>query len=228
VARLLVVEDDAGIWRPLVHALERQGFDVEHLDRGEPARARVDAGGIDLVLLDLSLPDVDGLEVCRALRARDPQLPVIMLTARAEELDLVVGLDAGADDYVTKPFRVAELLARIGARLRSREAAGQHASLTVGGDRVRVDVGAHRAWRDGEELKLTPTEFDLLALLVSEAGQTVTRERIMHTVWDEHWWGPTRTLDMHVSSLRRKLGDRAGAAIHTVRGVGFRFDPIGE
>jgi DNA-binding response OmpR family regulator len=161
--------------------------------------------------------------------AKDPYLPVIMLTARAEEVDLVVGLDAGADDYVSKPFRVAELLARIGARLRSRQPAGRAASPMVAGAAgevgVRVDVGAHRAWRDAEELDLTPTEFDLLALLVSEAGQTVTRQRIMRTVWDEHWWGPTRTLDMHISSLRRKLGGRAGGAIVTVRGVGFRFDP---
>ncbi|MET0714601.1 MAG: response regulator transcription factor [Mycetocola sp.] len=227
MARLLVVEDDAAISRPLVLALERRGFAVEHLDRGEPARARVFAGGIDLVLLDLSLPDVDGLEVCRQLRNAHPDLPVIMLTARAEEVDVVVGLDAGADDYVTKPFRVAELLARIGARLRSRSTAGQD-SFTVGDERLRVDTGAHRAWHDDEELDLTPTEFNLLALLVTEARHTVTRQRIMRAVWDEDWWGPTRTLDMHVSSLRRKLGDRDGRVIVTVRGVGFRFDPIGE
>jgi DNA-binding response OmpR family regulator len=182
---------------------------------------------VDLVLLDLTLPDVDGLEVCRRLRATRPLLPVVMLTARGEEVDLVVGFDAGADDYVTKPFRVAELVARLRARLRTapeRAPAGSGEGVEPSG--VRVDPGAHRAWVGSGELDLTPKEFDLLALLVGEAGKTLRREHIMSAVWDEHWWGSTRTLDMHVSSLRRKLGDDPAhpRLITTVRGVGFRFE----
>jgi DNA-binding response OmpR family regulator len=228
VAKLLVVEDDPAISRPLVRALEREGFVVDHVDCGEAALLRAADDGVDLVLLDLTLPDVDGLEVCQRLREERPLLPVVMLTARGEEVDLVVGFDAGADDYVTKPFRVAELVVRLRARLRA--AAGL--ALAVGSSDepdtagVRVDRGAPRAWLGGQELDLTPKEFDLLALLVGEAGKALRREQIMSTVWDEHWWGSTRTLDMHVSALRRKLGDDPGhpRLITTVRGVGFRFE----
>jgi DNA-binding response OmpR family regulator len=228
VTRLLVVEDDAAIFRPLVRALEREGFVVDHVDSGSAALVRVTDGGVDLVLLDLTLPDMDGLEVCRQLRQEWPVLPVVMLTARGEEVDLIVGFDAGADDYVTKPFRVAELVARLRARLRTvpdgASAGGVGGELRMGG--VRVDLEAHRAWAGDEELDLTPKEFDLLALLVAEAGKTLRREQIMSAVWDEHWWGSTRTLDMHVSSLRRKLGDDPARPrlITTVRGVGFRFE----
>ena len=228
MGRLLVVEDDPAIFRPLVRALEREGFTVDHFDRGEPALLRATADDVDLVLLDLTLPDVDGLDVCRRLRETRPRLPVVMLTARGEEVDLIVGFDAGADDYVTKPFRVAELVARLRARLRT---APERLSATGGGGPldtagVRVNLDAHRAWAGGQELDLTPKEFDLLALLVGEAGKTLRREDIMSAVWDEHWWGSTRTLDMHVSSLRRKLGDDPAQPrlITTVRGVGFRFE----
>jgi DNA-binding response OmpR family regulator len=160
------------------------------------------------------------VDVCRHIRRTDADLPVVMLTARTEELDAVVGLDAGADDYVTKPFRLAELLARVRAHLRRRT----DDVVTAGA--VKVDVGSRRAWVDDDELTLTPKEFDLLALLVREAGHVVTRERIMSDVWDEHWFRSTKTLDMHVSSLRRKLGDDAAAPrfISTVRGVGLRFE----
>jgi DNA-binding response OmpR family regulator len=229
MARLLVVEDDPAISRPLVRALEREGFVVEHVDGGEAALRRVAEDDVDLVLLDLTLPDVDGLEVCRRLRQERPLLPVVMLTARGEEIDLIVGFDAGADDYVTKPFRVAELVARLRARLRGtpgREPAPDGASGPPGSAGVRVDVAAHRAWAGDQELDLTPKEFDLLALLVAEAGTTLRRESIMSAVWDEHWWGSTRTLDMHISSLRRKLDDDPASPrlITTVRGVGFRFE----
>jgi DNA-binding response OmpR family regulator len=226
--RLLVVEDDPAISRPLVRALEREGFAVEHVDTGAAALARVLDPGVDLVLLDLTLPDVDGLEVCRRLRAEWPLLPVVMLTARGEEVDLVVGFDAGADDYITKPFRVAELVARLRARLRIAGGAPTAAAAVrqAGTAGVRVDPDAHRAWLEGRELDLTPKEFDLLALLVAEAGKALRREEIMSAVWDEHWWGSTRTLDMHISSLRRKLGDDPARPrlITTVRGVGFRFE----
>ncbi|HEV7861095.1 MAG TPA: response regulator transcription factor, partial [Acidimicrobiia bacterium] len=173
------------------------------------------------VLLDLGLPDIDGLEVCRALRQRLPDLPVLMLTARAEEVDAVVGLDAGADDYVTKPFRLAELMARIRAALRRVPAT----TVTAVQD-VRIDHDARRAWRGDTELELSAKEFDLLALLAGDAGRAVTRDRIMREVWDEHWYGPTKTLDMHISWLRKKLGDDPAAPrlITTLRGVGFRFE----
>jgi DNA-binding response OmpR family regulator len=176
---------------------------------------------VDLVLLDLGLPDVDGLEVCRQLRKRLPDLPVLMLTARAEEVDAVVGLDAGADDYVTKPFRLAELMARIRAALRR---APSPAVTSV--QDVRIDHAARRAWRGDSELELSAKEFDLLALLAGDAGRAVTRDRIMREVWDEHWYGPTKTLDMHISWLRKKLGDDPAAPrlITTLRGVGFRFE----
>ena len=226
--RLLLVEDDAAIARPLIRALEREGFAVEHLEAGAAAPERVDAGDIDLVVLDLTLPDVDGLDVCRQIRARHEVLPIVMLTARREEVDVVVGFDAGADDYVAKPFRVAELVARLRARLRvtpTAVEAGDKGQVSAGD--VRVDRAAHRAFLAGTELDLTPKEFDLLHLLVTEAGHTVERARIMREVWDEHWWGPTRTLDMHVSALRRKLGDDPAnpRRIVTVRGVGFRLEP---
>jgi DNA-binding response OmpR family regulator len=228
VKRLLLVEDDPGIARPLVRALEREGFEVEHLEAGEPAIGRVTTGDIDLVVLDLTLPDLDGLDVCRQIRARHPALPIVMLTARREEVDVVVGFDAGADDYVAKPFRVAELVARLRARLRVAPAAVEltETDVVTAGD-VRIERAAHRAFLGGAELELTPKEFDLLRLLVTEAGRTVERTRIMREVWDQHWWGSTRTLDMHVSALRRKLGDDPGdpRRIVTVRGVGFRLEP---
>lgn len=218
--RLLLAEDDAGILEPLTRALSREGYEIESVTNGAEA-ARVGARGDHaLLILDVGLPDLDGLEVCRRVRAARPQLPILMLTARDEELDLVLGLDAGADDYVTKPFRLAELLARIRALLRRTTS---EATTTVGD--VRVEVASRRAWQGSRELELTPKEFDLLALLVSEAGVVLTRERIMAEVWDENWFGSTKTLDVHVSSLRRKLGDDATDPdlIVTVRGVGLRF-----
>jgi DNA-binding response OmpR family regulator len=229
VNRLLLVEDDQAIARPLLRALEREGFAVEHVEAGRPALDRVAAGGVDLVVLDLTLPDVDGLDVCRQIRSSHPTLPILMLTARREEVDIVVGFDAGADDYVAKPFRVAELVARLRARLRVASDANPDvadADVVTAGD-LRIDRAAHRAFLGKAELDLTPKEFELLSLLAAEAGRTVTRTRIMRDVWDEHWWGSTRTLDMHVSALRRKLGDSPASPrrIVTVRGVGFRLEP---
>jgi DNA-binding response OmpR family regulator len=220
--QLLVVEDDAAIAAPLVRALRREGYEVDLVDRGADAVERAEACAYDLVLLDLGLPDGDGVDVCRRLRAMHPQLPIVMVTARQEELEAVVGLDAGADDYVTKPFRLAELLARVRARLR---AAPESERILTAQD-VRVDVGARRAWRADEELDLTNKEFDLLALLVRKVGTVVTREQIMEDVWDEHWFGSTKTLDVHVSWLRRKLGDDPATPryITTVRGIGLRFE----
>ena len=176
--------------------------------------------GADLVVLDLGLPGMDGLEVCRQIRASGSVVPVLVLTARADEVDTVVGLDAGADDYVTKPFRLAELLARVRALLRRR-----------GGDvdrppTVRIDHEGRRAFLDEKELALTAKEFDVLQVLVREAGRVVPREQLLREVWAQRWLGSTKTLDMHVSWLRRKLGDDVANPqfIKTVRGVGFRFE----
>jgi DNA-binding response OmpR family regulator len=216
---ILLVEDDAAIAQPLIRAIAREGFDVRHVALGRDAleAARDD---IDLVILDLTLPDSDGLDVCRTLREADARLPIVILTARREEADVVIGLDAGADDYVSKPFRLAELLARLRVRLRVTSPASATAQD------VRVDTHAHRAWRGDEELDLTPKEFDLLAFLVADAGHVVSRQRIMHEIWDEHYYGSTRTLDMHISALRKKLHDdpTQPQLITTVRGVGFRFE----
>jgi DNA-binding response OmpR family regulator len=218
---LLLAEDDAGIAEPLMRALTREGYLVEAVTGGSEAVARGIEGDHDLLVLDIGLPDIDGLEVCRQVRAVRPRVPVLILTARAAELDAVEGLDAGADDYVTKPFRLGELLARVRALLRRVDPP----ALSARG--VRVEPTARRAWQGEDELDLTPKEFDLLVLLLGEAGRVVTRERAMSEVWDENWFGSTKTLDMHVSSLRRKLGDDANAPklLTTVRGVGFRFEP---
>ena len=224
---VLLVEDDDGIATPLAAALRGDGYDVLRVATGGDA-LRVARDGVAAVVLDLGLPDIDGVEVCRRLRDIAPGAPVLMLTARTSEADVVVGLDAGADDYVTKPFRLAELLARLRALLRRAGAAdpARPAHRVVTAQDVRVDVDARRAWAGERELDLTPKEFDLLALLVSEAGAVVDRERIMREVWDTNWFGSTKTLDMHVSWLRRKLGDDANAPryLTTVRGVGLRFD----
>jgi DNA-binding response OmpR family regulator len=172
-------------------------------------------------LLDLGLPDADGLTVCRQLRARFPDTRIVVVTARAEEADVVVGFDTGANDYVAKPFRLAELLARVRAQLRAPADNGS-ASTVVAGD-LTVDRGARRARVAAVELELRPKEFDLLALLVSNAGSAVTRERIMAEVWDTDWLGTTKTLDMHISSLRKKLAEST-ARITTLRHVGYRLD----
>jgi len=215
-----VVEDDDPIMLALVRALERDGHATVRASTGGQALDLAANEQFDLVLLDLGLPDIDGVTVCRELRHLDAGLPVLMLTARDDEFDVVLGLDAGADDYVTKPFRMAELLARVRARVRR-----QADSSLAAGD-VRVDVAARRAWRGPQELDLSAKEFDLLVLLVRNAGSVVVRERIMQEVWDANWFGSTRTLDVHVSSLRRKLGDAAGDTqlLTTIRGVGFRFE----
>ena len=221
---LLLVEDDERISLPLVRMLQAEGFRVQHVDAGEAALVAVNDNAPDLVLLDLSLPDIDGLDVCRRLRATHPILPIVMLTARNEEVDVVVGLDAGADDYITKPFRVAELTARIRSRLRISTSLLTLDPNFVGS--LRIDYAARRAWLHDEELVLAPREFDLLELFTRHEGETMRREYIMSEVWDEHWWGSTRTLDTHVASLRRKLGDTSDnpERIITVRGVGFRYE----
>jgi DNA-binding response OmpR family regulator len=233
-ASVLLVEDDDRISEPLVRVLRSEGFDVTHVTEGLTAVDDVNARRPDLVLLDLTLPDVDGLDVCRKVRVRHPDLPIIMLTARAEEMDVIVGLNAGADDYVAKPFRLAELVARIRARLRIVEHAHAGATAHLTGAGIDLDTDARRCWltsSDGtrREVELTTKEFDLLELLMRQPGVTLKREHIMSAVWDENWWGSTRTLDTHTSTLRRKILDDGDppSKIVTVRGVGFRFEPGG-
>jgi two-component system, OmpR family, response regulator RegX3 len=220
--RVLLVEDETTIAAPLVEALGREGFEVEVAGTG---RAALDADEPDLVLLDLGLPDLDGSDVCRAMRARS-STPIIVLTARGDEIDRVLLLELGADDYVVKPFGLRELVARIRAvRRRAAPAAGEPSASTgelrVG--RLRIDQRARRVFLDDTEIVLTPKEFDLLAMLAGEVGAVLRREAIIEHVWDQHWWGPTKTLDVHIAALRKKLGDPAWIA--TVRGVGYRLDP---
>ncbi len=229
---MLLVEDDERISEPLIRVLRAEQFDVTHVATGMPALAAVDAAMPSLVLLDLTLPDIDGLDVCRRMRSDHPDLPIIMLTARAEEVDVIVGLGAGADDYVAKPFRLAELVARIRARLRvaySVTTAEQTGPLSGAG--IDLDPASRRcfvaAGADTIEIELTSKEFDLLQFLMRCAGTTLKRDDIMSEVWDENWWGSTRTLDTHISTLRKKILDRTDppSKIVTVRGVGFRFEP---
>ena len=223
MTHVLLAEDDPAIAEPLARALSREGYDVVVQGTGQGA---IDsAPSADMVILDLGLPDMDGLDVARWIRQHGLTIPVLVLTARADEVDLVVGLDAGADDYVTKPFRLAELLARVRALLRRSHADGAEED-EVSAQNVRMDLAAHRAFQGDRELHLTAKEFDLLRVLVRDAGSVVGRETLMREVWDTDPSGSTKTLDMHVSWLRRKLGDDANAPryISTVRGMGFRFE----
>jgi two-component system, OmpR family, response regulator RegX3 len=220
---ILMVEDEESITVPLSEALAREGFDTEVAR--SVAEALELAGRADLVLLDVMLPDGSGYDVCRELR-RESRVPIIMLTARGEETDRIVGLELGADDYIVKPFSAREVAARIRAVLRragDAAAAQQDGPLVVG--ELRLEPGRRSATLAGEELELTRKEFELLELLMREAGSVITRERLIDEVWDVNWFGSTKTLDVHVSGLRRKLGDDPGAPrfLHTVRGVGFRF-----
>jgi two-component system, OmpR family, response regulator RegX3 len=226
--RILFVEDELAIVEPFSRALAREGFEVVSVRTAAEALERFASDEPDLVLLDLTLPDGDGREVCRDLRRRSA-VPIIMLTARGTETDRVVGLELGADDYVVKPFSGAEVVARIRAVLRRAGAGASDepaAPFAVG--ELALDPAARRARLDGEELELSRKEFDLLLELASHAGRVVTREDLMSRVWDENWFGSTKTLDVHVGWLRRKLGDDPASPrwVHTVRGVGFRFgDP---
>lgn len=236
--RILVVEDDDGIAVPLLRTLDREGYEVERVAEGAAALERA-GDDIDLVVLDLGLPDMDGLDVCRRLREQDFAGGIIILTARDGELDRVVGLDVGADDYIAKPFALAELLARLRALLRrsaSAAPASSAAALSASAAptaepafaterALMVDVDSRRALVGGRELPLSTKEFDLLAQLDLRRGAVVTRERLMDEVWDENWFGSTKTLDVTIARLRQKLEESgADVRITTLRGVGFRLD----
>jgi DNA-binding response OmpR family regulator len=204
--RVLVIEDEESISKPLSEALEREGFSVEIAATGEGGIDAASRRPPDIILLDLMLPDLDGKDVCRSIRL-ESSVPIIMLTARGLETDRVVGLELGADDYVVKPFGVAELVARMRAVMRR-------------------SAGAPSEPQD----EITRREFELLRILMENSGSVLTRERLMEEVWDPNWFGPTKTLDVHISTLRRKLGDDPNDPkyIHTVRGVGFRFASVEE
>ncbi len=216
--RLLIVEDDSTIAEPLTTGLRREGFEVELVGTGAAALA---AGDHDLVLLDLGLPDLDGRVVCRELRERSA-VPIIVVTARSDEIDRVTLLELGADDYVVKPFGFRELVARIRAVLRRTAAdRGQASTATrIEVGLLQIDVRTRSVSYDGRSVSLTPKEHDLLVYLARDPDTVHTREKIMSDVWDENWWGSTKTLDVHIASLRRKL---APDVIETVRGIGFRL-----
>ena len=223
---MLFVEDEPNIYEPFSKALSREGFEPVVARTAARALELAQDGGFAIVLLDLTLPDGDGRDVCRALR-RSSAVPILMLTARGTEADRIVGLELGADDYVVKPFSGAEVIARIRAILRRTRAAGDDEPppepIAVGD--LEVDIAARRARLGGADLQLSRKEFDLLAELIRNAGRVVRREQLMDRVWDENWFGSTKTLDVHVRWLRQKLGDDPAAPryVHTVRGVGFRF-----
>lgn len=221
-ARILIVEDDEGIGANLQRALASDSTDIAWVRTVAEAAASARERRPDLVLLDLGLPDGDGIELCSALLVVQPALPVIILTARDAEIDVVIGLDSGAVDYVTKPFRLAELSARVRTHLRRVAARDDR---TVIGDLV-VDHGARVASLSGTDVELRAKEFDLLASLAAVAGTALRREDLMAEIWDEHWFGSTKTLDVTVSTLRRKLDEaKPGAvAITTLRGVGYRLE----
>jgi two-component system response regulator RegX3 len=222
---ILLVEDEEAISEPLAAALGREGFEAVVAGTAARGLELFASRSPDLVLLDVMLPDGDGRDVLRHIRETS-RTPVIMLTARGEEMDRVLGLELGADDYVTKPFGAAELAARIRAVLRrGGEPAVQESVVLEAGD-IRMDLDTHEATRAGEPLELTVKEYELLRVLLEHAGKLVRRDQLVHEVWDPAWFGSTKTLDVHISALRKKLGDDPAAPryIHTVRGVGFRLD----
>ena len=217
--RILIVEDEINIATPVKTYLEKAGFDVDHALTGADALRLMEATPPNLIVLDLNLPDIDGLEVCRRIRATS-QVPIIMVTARDDDIDKIVGLEVGADDYLTKPFNVRELVARVKAILRRAPTAAQPSGgvLTHGG--VSIDRGRHEVLLNGEVVQLAPKEFDLLWTLLEERGNVLTRDQLLERVWGYTFAGDTRTVDVHVRQLRRKLGD--DCPVVTVWGVGYK------
>ena len=226
---LLLVEDDETIAEPLIFGLQDAGFRVLHSTDGKEGIALARSASPDLILLDVMLPGMDGFSVCRVLR-RESTIPILMLTARGQEMDRVMGLELGADDYIVKPFSFRELLARVRATLRRRDldrgTKDQHSRLTVG--ELVLDQTARQVWRREQLLELTQREFDLLQVLMSHIGKAVSRQDLLDRVWGENWIGDVRTLDVHIRWLREKVEDDPSTPhyIETVRGYGYRFiDP---
>ena len=215
---VLLVEDDDAIAASLVSGLATAGMTVRRVATGTDAVAAADP---DIVLLDIGLPDFDGFEVCRRIRQKS-QVPIIMLTARDEEIDRVFGLEIGADDYVTKPFGLRELIARIRAVSRRHAVIDVPVAEVLEIGNLRMDLSTRRVYMSGEEIELTTKEFDLLAYLAEHPGIVHRRTDIMESVWDANWYGPTKTLDAHVAAVRKKLGNADW--IEAVRGVGFRLE----
>jgi two-component system response regulator RegX3 len=225
VTRVLVVEDEESFSEPLSYMLRREGFEVDVAATGPDALEQFDRRGTDVVLLDLMLPGLSGTEVCRTLRTKSA-VPIIMLTARDSEIDKVVGLELGADDYVTKPFSSRELVARIRAVLRRRNEPEDIVSTTIEAGPVRVDVDRHVVTVLGSEVALPLKEFDLLELLVRNSGRVLTRGQLVDRVWGADYVGDTKTLDVHVKRLRAKIEPDPGNPQHlvTVRGLGYKFE----
>lgn len=221
---VLVVEDEEDIAFPLVRTLERDGYETTWVDSGEKALELLRTHAHEVVILDLGLPDIDGLEVCRKAREAGFEGAIMIVTARAGELDRVVGLDYGADDYMSKPFGLAELQARMRALLRRTGAGGAGKGEVIAGN-VRIDIGARRVYSGDIEVPLTGKEFDVLNILVANKDKVVARDRLMADVWDENWFGSTKTLDVTIGRLRQKL-EAAGVTekVVAVRGVGFRLE----
>jgi len=221
MVRLLIVEDDIQVVGPLSRALNTQGYAVAHVADGNSALEKIKIDPPDLVLLDVTLPDIDGFKVCEEIRRRGIDFPILMMTGCVDSFEAVHGLDSGADDYLVKPFDLNELFARL--RAISRRAKPESNKLTI--DNIVIDRKSRLCTVDGVLVGLTHTEFDLLNFLMCQEGRAVKRNLIIREIWNTNWFGPTKNLDMHISSLRRKLGT-GSTHLKTVRGVGFRFDKV--
>lgn len=223
---ILIVEDDPAIGAFVQTALDREGFDVELVKRGEAALARVEITSPDLILLDLMLPGLDGLQVCQALRRRTQYIPIIMLTAKDDDVDKIVGLEMGADDYITKPFKIRELLARVRALLRLVQHSKNPASRAYRFGSLEINVESRTVRRDGKLLNLTPKEFELLALLASNPRRVFGRETLLEKVWGYDYAGETRTVDVHIQRLRQKIETDPAEPrlLVTVRNIGYKLE----
>jgi two-component system response regulator RegX3 len=225
VTRILIVEDELSLSEPLSFLLRREGYETEIAADGREALAAFDRAGADLVLLDLMLPGLSGTEVCRELRSRS-SVPIIMLTAKDSEVDIVVGLELGADDYVTKPYSSRELLARIRAVLRRRVDVEVDSDAVLETGPVRMDVERHSVTVGGSEVPMPLKEFELLELLMRNAGRVLTRGQLIDRVWGADYFGDTKTLDVHIKRIRSKIEDDPSQPqmLVTVRGLGYRFE----